>query len=148
VKTGTAGANVLCALPGNDFIHGAAGNDVLRAGKGRDVAVGGGGRDVLRGGGGRDRLFAVDDQGGERIIGGRGNDQCFADPGDVVFGCEQTFRSREPEMATALGQSLRSVMEIVEEVSPTPGPIPPPVVTVTDTVPPNCGGHPAPPPIC
>jgi hypothetical protein len=149
VKTGTAGANILCAEPGNDFIHGAAGNDLLRAGKGRDVAVGGGGRDVLRGGRGRDRLFAVDDQGGERIIGGRGNDQCFVDPGDVAFGCEQTFRSNEPEMASALGQSLRGVMEIVEEIVPTPT-LPPPPVTVTSivTVPPNCGGHPAPPPIC
>jgi hypothetical protein len=149
VKTGTAGANVLCAEPGNDFIHGAAGNDLLRAGKGRDVVVGGGGRDVLHGGRGRDRLFAVDDQGGERIIGGRGNDQCFVDPGDVVFGCEQTFRSNEPEMAGALGQSLRSVMEIVEEVTVSPTVAPPPViVTSTITLPPCNQGPPEPPPFC
>jgi hypothetical protein len=145
---------VLCARPGDDFIHGAAGNDILRAGKGRDVVVGGDGRDVLRGGRGRDRLFAVDDQGGERVIGGPGNDQCFADRGDVMLECEQTFRSNEPEMAGALGQSLRVVMGIVEGVTSTTTPPPPPVITATatvtqtQTVPPNCGGHPAPPPIC
>jgi len=132
VKTGTAGVNVLCSLPGNDFIHGAGGNDVLRAGGGRDVAVGGGGRDVLRGGKGPDRLFGVDDSGGDRLIGGPGVDQCFADRGDVVFGCDRTFRSNEPEMATALSRSLRGVMEIVEEVVPTPT-LPPPVVTTTAT---------------
>ena len=133
VKTGTAGRNVLCALPGNDFVHGAGGNDVLRAGKGKDVAVGGGGRDIVRGGRGPDRLFAVDDQGGDQIIGGPGIDQCFVDRGDSVTGCERAFRSNEPEMASALGQSLRGVMEIVEEIIPTPT-IPPPIVTVTDTI--------------
>jgi hypothetical protein len=149
VKTGTPGHNVLCSRPGDDYVHGAAGNDVVRAGGGRDVAVGGGGRDVLRGGGGNDRLFAVDGRGGENAYGGPGRDQCFIDPGDAVYGCEQTFRSHEPELATSLGQSLRGVMEIVEEVTPSLT-IPPPVVTVTSivTVPPNCGGHPAPPPIC
>lgn len=122
VRTGTAGADVLCARAGDDFIHGQAGNDKLRAGRGRDVAVGGGGRDVIRGGRGNDRLFAVDDMGGERVIGGPGMDQCFADAGDQVFGCEQTFRSKEPVMAEAFGQSLRSVMEIVEAVTSTPTP--------------------------
>ena len=130
VKTGTVGANVLCAKPGNDFIHGALGNDELRAGKGEDVAVGGGGRDVVRGGAGPDRLFAVDDRGGDRIVGGPGRDQCFADPSDVVSGCEQTFRSHEPEMAGALGRSLLTVMEVVEEIEPTPT-LPPPVATET-----------------
>jgi Ca2+-binding RTX toxin-like protein len=149
VKTGTAGRNVLCARRGNDFIHGAAGNDVLRAGKGRDVAVGGGGRDVVRGGPGPDRLFAVDDQGGDRVYGGPGIDQCFADPADQVYGCERAFRSNEPEMATALGQSLRGVMEIVEEIAPTTT-VPPPVSTVTDTItlPPCNEGPPEPPPFC
>jgi hypothetical protein len=137
VKTGTAGVNVLCARRGNDFIHGAGGNDVLRAGAGRDLAVGGGGRDVVHGGKGPDRLLGVDDNGGDRLIGGPGTDQCFADRGDVVFGCEQTFRSQEPEMAIALAHSLRTVMEIVEEIEPTPTPtptLPPPIVTATATV--------------
>jgi len=147
VKAGTAGRNVLCSLPGNDFVHGKAGDDVIRAGDGRDTAVGGGGRDVIRGGKGPDKLFAVDGQGGELIVGGSGLDQCFGDVGDRMFGCERLFRSTEPDLGIALSQSLGSVMEIVEEVTPTPPPI---VVTVTETqtVPPNCGGHPAPPPIC
>ena len=132
VKTGTRTNNILCAKPGDDFIHGALGNDELRAGKGKDVAVGGGGRDVVRGGRGPDRLFAVDDQGGDRVVGGPGIDQCFVDRGDSVIGCERAFRSNEPEMAGALGRSLLTVMEIAEEVAPTPT-LPPPVVTVTET---------------
>jgi hypothetical protein len=132
VKTGTRTNNVLCAKPGDDYIHGAAGNDELRAGKGKDVAVGGSGRDIIRGGPGPDRLFAVDDRGGDRIVGGPGTDQCFADRTDQVTGCERTFRSQEPEMAGALGRSLLNVMGIAEEVEPTPT-MPPPVVTVTET---------------
>jgi len=142
---------VLCALPGNDYIHGAAGNDVLRAGGGRDVAVGGGGRDVVRGGGGPDRLFAVDDRGGDRVYGGPGIDQCFVDPADQVYGCERAFRSNEPEMATALSRSLLGVMEIVEDVAPTLTLPPPPIVTETATVTqtfPPCVPPTTPPPFC
>lgn len=149
VKTGTAGRNVLCALNGNDFLHGRAGDDRLEGGRGRDTVVGGGGRDILHGGKGRDRLFAVDDRPRENVVGGPGFDQCFVDPGDRVSGCERTFRSNEPEMAGALGQSLGAVMEIVEAVTPTPAPIPPPTVTITQIITlPDCEGHPAPPPIC
>jgi len=133
VKTGTRRADVICTLAGRDFAHGRNGNDEIRGGRDRDVLVGGGGRDVLRGGGGPDRLFAVDDRGGEDLIGGPGMDQCFADRGDRVIGCERIFRSQEAEMATALGDSLGDVMEIVEEVEPTPT-LPPPVVTVTQTI--------------
>ena len=147
VKTGTSGANVLCPLGGGDFVHGKAGNDVVKASAGRDTIVGGGGRDRLFGGGGRDRIFAVDDRGGELVVGGPGVDQCFIDPSDRTRGCEHTFRSNEPEMATALAVVVGSVMEIAEELpTVTPGPIPPPVITILP--PPNCGGHPAPPPIC
>lgn len=131
VKTGSPGDDVLCALPGNDYIHGRAGADRLRAGDGRDVAVGGGGRDIIRGGRGPDRLFAVDDRGGDKVIGGPGDDQCFADSGDTVFGCERPFLSDEPAMAEALSQSLGQVMEIIE-LEPTPT-IPPVTVTITQT---------------
>ena len=135
VKTGTAAANVLCSLAGNDFVHAKAGNDVIRAGAGRDTIVGGSGKDTLRGGKGRDRLFAVDDRGGELLVGGRGIDQCFADPGDRTRGCERTFRSDEPEMATALDSSLGTVMSIVEEglppIEPTVTVTQPPVTIVT-----------------
>jgi Ca2+-binding RTX toxin-like protein len=149
VKTGTADHNELCSKAGNDFIHGQGGNDVLRAGEGRDVAVGGGGRDVVRGGAGPDRLFAVDDHGGDWVYGGPGVDQCFVDPGDQLYGCDRAFRSNEPEMATALAQSLGSVMEIIEAVTPSLT-IPPPVVTITSTIvlPPCNNGPPDPPPFC
>jgi len=148
VKTGTANRDVLCSLNGRDFLHGRAGNDELIAGRGRDVGVGGGGRDVVRGGSGRDRLFAVDDRSGDRVVGGPGVDQCFVDVGDVVTGCEQTFRSNEPEMAGAFGGALGSVMHVVEEVSPSP--LPPPTVTITQTItlPPCNNGPPDPPPFC
>lgn len=132
VRTGTARPDVLCAEGGDDFVHGRGGNDVIRAGSGRDVAVGGAGRDVIKGGSGNDRLFAVDDRGGELIICGPGRDQAFVDPGDRVKGCERIFRSQEPALAEALGDSLGEVMEIVED-SPTPT-VGPPVATVTETI--------------
>jgi hypothetical protein len=135
VKTGTSGKNVLCSLQGQDFVHGQGGNDRIRAGRGRDTLVGGSGRDTLRGGGGQDRLFAVDDASGELVVGGPGKDQCFVDPSDTVRKCEEIFRSDEPQMATALDQSLGDVMEIVEEVLPSITPtLPPPGVTITKTV--------------
>lgn len=148
VKSGTGGVNVLCALPGKDFIHGRGGNDILRAGGGRDVAVGGGGRDIVRGGGGPDRLFAVDDAGGDRIYGGVGIDECFVDAGDQVFGCERAFLSNEPVMATALQQSLGQVIAIAEDGSPVPPSPSPVIITTTVTVPPCNEGPPEPPPFC
>jgi hypothetical protein len=153
VKTGTAGPNILCARGGDDFLHGRGGRDRIRAGPGQDSVVGGGGRDVLKGGGGPDKLFAVDDRGGERIVGGAGIDRCFVDPGDHVFGCERTFRSDEPQMAGAFGSSLGTVMNIIEEgLPPIPGPtatVTQPAITVTQTVPfPPCSPPPdvVPPP--
>lgn len=159
VKTGTPRRNVLCSVRGNDFIHGAAGNDLLKAGPGRDVAVGAEGRDVLKGGNGRDRLFAVDDQGGELVIGGRGVDQCFVDLGDQVRGCERTFRGLSLQEVNALEQVAFEVMEIIEleipTITPIPTPtLPPPVVTITRTrtrtvtLPPCNEGPPDPPPFC
>lgn len=149
-------ADVLCAFRGDDFLHGADGDDRLRAGRNADVAVGAGGRDVLRGGRGNDRLFAVDDRGGERVVGGRGRDQCFVDPGDQAFGCEQTFRGLRPEVVHGLERVAFQVMGIALEVSTITPTVPPPVVTiiqttvVTVTVPfPPCSPPPAsPPPPC
>jgi hemolysin type calcium-binding protein len=138
-QTGTAGrdimrgrsiADVLCARRGDDFLHGADGDDLLRAGRDADVAVGAGGRDVLRGGRGNDRLFAVDDRGGERVVGGPGRDQCFTDRGDQVFGCERTFRGLAPSVVHGLERVAFQVMGIALEV-PTITLPPPPVGTVT-----------------
>jgi RTX calcium-binding nonapeptide repeat (4 copies) len=147
VKTGTRGRNILCAKGGSDFLHGQRGNDQVRGGQGRDTVVGGGGRDVVRGGKGSDRLFAVDDRGGEEVNGGRGRDQCFVDPGDRVSGCEETFRSNEPEMAAALGQSLAEVMQIAEAL-PSPAVTVTATITTTITLPPCGDGPPDPPPFC
>ena len=150
VKTGTAGNNILCSLNGRDYLHGAGGNDEVIAGKGRDTAIGGKGRDILQGNSGRDKLFAVDGRGGDKVSGGPGVDQCFIDPGYQVTGCEEVFRSQEPQMAGALGSSLLQVMEIVEE-SPTVAPGSTVTQTLTQTITtavPCPTGPPQPEPFC
>lgn len=147
IMTGTPGPDKLCALEGDDYLHGDGGRDVLKSGMGNDTAVGAGGRDVIRGGRGNDRLFAVDDRGGERVIGGKGQDQCFADRGDVVFGCEQTFRGLNLQVVRALTRTAFNLMQIADVIPTTTIILPP--VTQTIIVPgPDCSGHPAPPPIC
>ena len=54
--TGTALADALFGLGGNDVINGQAGNDILYGGVGRDTLIGAGGSDTLHGGQGIDRL--------------------------------------------------------------------------------------------
>ena len=114
--------------------------------------VGGGGVDRLYGAAGRDRLFTVDGHPGDRVIGGSGRDQCFGDPGDRLR-CEVKFRGATLPTAKALSQAFGGQALTAEElIAPTVAPtVPPPVVvtvTETETIPANCGGHPAPPPIC
>lgn len=126
IMTGGPGPDKLCALEGDDYLHGDGSSDVLKSGMGNDTAVGAGGRDIIRGGRGNDRLFAVDDRGGERVIGGRGRDQCFTDRGDIVFGCEQTFRGLSLQVVRGLSRTAFNLMEIAEEALSTPVPIPGP----------------------
>jgi len=148
---GSAGRDVICALQGNDYISGGNGDDRLFGDTGRDTVVGGKGADIIKGGKGRGRLFAVDGSPNDVINGGRGNDLCFGDPGDVLRNCEHQFRGATIGTANALARAFNGGLGLVEALSITPT-LPPPVVTVTETtivtVPPNCGGHPAPPPIC
>ena len=152
VLAGTPNHDVLCALGGRDYVAGLAGSDVLFGGGGRDTMVGGGGTDKLYGGGSRDHLFAVDGH-YDVVVGGSGRDVCFADAGDKVQGCEAIFRGASLKTAKALSGAFGGQAVAAEELIGEPVP----TVTVTETitigattvtVPPNCGGHPAPPPIC
>jgi hypothetical protein len=151
IMAGTKRGDVMCSRGGNDYAHGDGGKDHIRGGPGEDTLVGGGGRDVLRGGAGDDRLFSVDDRGGGLLIGGKGRDQCFADPGDRVRGCESTFRGMSLKLVRQLVRTAYQVMLIADEALPTP---PPPVGTITETIVttvpfPPCSPAPiTPPPIC
>ena len=147
VLAGTPNRDVICALANDDYVAGLGGGDVLRGDAGKDTIVGGPGADKLLGSNGRDNLFAVDGKPTDVVIGGRGQDRCFADPGDKVRGCEVVFRGASLATAKGLSSAFGGQAVTAEElISTTPSPLPPPTVTVT--VPGNCGGHPAPPPIC
>ncbi|HEY9815265.1 MAG TPA: calcium-binding protein, partial [Candidatus Obscuribacterales bacterium] len=81
VLSGTANADTIRALEGNDVVRGFAGNDLLDGGPGRDrifgqdgsdTLIGGTGNDLLNGGADNDRIFGQD--GNDTLIGGTGND--------------------------------------------------------------------------
>ena len=69
---GTAGADAIDCLDGNDVAQGFAGNDRLWGGLGADVLHGDAGDDRLWGGKGRDELHGG--VGKDHLYGGRGND--------------------------------------------------------------------------
>ena len=55
--TGTAAANTINAVAGNDFLKGLGGKDTLNGGDGSDLLDGGTGNDKLNGGGGIDLVI-------------------------------------------------------------------------------------------
>jgi Ca2+-binding RTX toxin-like protein len=107
VLTGTAGADRICALAGddvvesldgndriwagsgNDTVEGDDGNDRIFGGAGNDTLDGNAGTDVVRGGAGDDVIHVNDAGPGDRAIGGKGADTCFVNQADKVKGCEQ-----------------------------------------------------------
>lgn len=131
VFAGGMASETICLLGGHDYAHGNGGNDRIRGGTGMDALIGGAGRDKLKGGPADDRLFAIDQRlGNDLIRGGAGFDRCYADPGDVVRGCEQTHRGNTAETTEALSVNSLQVTEIaedaLEEVVASPEPTPPP----------------------
>ena len=145
---GTPRRDVICGLQGNDYISGSGGNDRLFGDTGTDTIVGGKGADIIKGGKGRGRLFAVDGEANDLVNGGAGNDLCFGDRGDILRNCEREFRGATIAESNALARVVNGGIGLVESLSISPAPTVVVTVTETQTVPPNCGGHPAPPPIC
>jgi Ca2+-binding RTX toxin-like protein len=95
VLVGTAVADNIVALAGDDVLIGEGGDDVLSAGEGADFADAGEGRDVVFAGAGDDQVFAgggndmvYGEAGADRLFGGAGNDLIDAGSGDdtVVAG--------------------------------------------------------------
>lgn len=161
VIAGTSRRDKLCTLGGGDYAHGGSGNDAVLGGASGDTLIGGDGKDRIRGNGGADRLFSVDQSAGDILRGGRGQDSCFGDKGDVFRSCERVFRTgTSPEVEatlaalsdvlfelTVLGEELQAqVDELIEIIinlpTPSPTPIRPPhpecPPTVTDESPPPC----------
>ena len=66
------GADVICALGGDDKLVGKDGKDTLRGGPGADVLKGGDANDMLQGGSGEDELKGG--TGDDTLGGGKGND--------------------------------------------------------------------------
>jgi hypothetical protein len=134
IIAGTAGADRICAEAGRDYVHGAAGRDVIFGMGDRDTLVAGNGRDVLKGGGGGDKLFSIDQRHGNDVIyGGMGKDNCFADKGDRVIGCEIVHRVSTPKAAEAVIRALDNAFlgltilgESFQDALGAPGPPGPP----------------------
>ena len=73
---GTAAADRIYGLNGNDTIHAGDGDDLVRGGLGNDFIYGENGNDLLMGGAGDDQLF-----------GGNGNDTLLGEAGnDIITG--------------------------------------------------------------
>jgi len=143
---GTPRRDTICALQEGDYLSGSGSADKLFGDSGRDTIVGGPGADILKGGKGRDRLFGVDGLPDDLLNGEKGQDLCFGDPGDVMRGCEHRFRGATVQMANRMASAFNGGLTLAEVLQAvTPAPI---IITATVTVPANCGGHPAPPPIC
>lgn len=70
--TGSARADLIHTLGGNDTVSGLGGNDRISAGAGNDLVDGGQGRDALNGGAGDDTL--IGGAGADRLTGGAGAD--------------------------------------------------------------------------
>jgi len=77
---GSARANLIRALEGDDIIDGLGGNDRLYGGGGNDTIAGGRGNDRLEGGTGDDTLSG--DTGNDTLLGGDGTDRLSGDSGN------------------------------------------------------------------
>jgi Ca2+-binding RTX toxin-like protein len=76
---GTALADKIFGLDGNDILKGGLGNDILKGDSGNDTLYGEAGNDVLDGGSGKNVLVGGD--GNDRFIAGHGNDTIFGGNG-------------------------------------------------------------------
>lgn len=103
-------------------------------------------------------MFAVDGKANDVVNGGKGEDLCFADRGDILRGCERQFRGASIQQANSMAAAFNGGLGLVDEllaIAPTPT-LPPPVVTITAvvtrtrtvTLPPCNEGPPDPPPFC
>ncbi len=75
---GTANAERICGLGGNDTIYGAKGNDAINGNQGDDNLNGELGDDIVRGG-----------QGNDSVNGGEGNDKLYGDLGNDILNGNQ-----------------------------------------------------------
>ncbi len=90
----TSAGDYLDAGAGEDgIVFGSGGDDLVRGGAGRDVVHGGTGIDYVLGDDGDDKLYGDAGAEGQRLFGGSGNEQLFADAvalseeaGDQLFG--------------------------------------------------------------
>lgn len=73
---------------GADQLYGGLGDDLVVGGAGPDEIVGGPGTDLLRGGSSPDWILSVDFiDGNDRVIGGKRDDVCILDVGDIESLC-------------------------------------------------------------
>lgn len=123
--TGNAGANVLSAGGGNDFVYGMGGDDTLSGGAGVDNMYGGSGNDILDGGTGGDKLYG--EVGDDTLIGGVDADVLDGGAGDDVINGgagidsliggtgKDTMRGGAGNDVYSVDNSLDQVFELADE---------------------------------
>lgn len=81
---GTANADDIFALAGNDIAYGNGGDDFIDGGSGNDTLYGGTGNDEIEGGDGNDFLYG--ESGNDKLRGNRGNDVLYGGSGNDTLG--------------------------------------------------------------
>lgn len=101
---GTANADDIFALRGNDIVYGYGGDDCIEGGSGNDSLYGGTGNDEIDGGQGSDVIYG--DWGNDYVNGGVGNDQLYGGPGNdtlvVMDAGDQVFENAGEGIDTAV----------------------------------------------
>lgn len=82
---GTSGYDEMRGREGDDNLNGYGSGDDIFGGIGADILKGGGGGDAIHGSYGDDQIRAAsDDEGGDFVDCGPGDDEAWADPTDAV----------------------------------------------------------------
>jgi Ca2+-binding RTX toxin-like protein len=150
---GGEGEDTLNGGDGVDYLSGGEGNDILNGGDGADYLTGGLGADTLDGGDGNDTLIGTfssggvlasgepgygpfDQDEGDMLIGGLGDDEIFVGANDVAYGGEgeDTFIAGTDIPSSDVAPTIDDFNPSEDKLRLTfdPENTPNPVVTVTD----------------
>jgi Ca2+-binding RTX toxin-like protein len=102
VLNGWDRADVFNGGGGNDTILGFEGRDTLNGGPGNDTIEAGVAGDTVSGGPGNDVISAIDNR-RDQINCGPGRDLVYADPVDMLVGCERVSRRKPTALLVGLG---------------------------------------------
>lgn len=91
---GTANADDIFALAGNDIAYGYGGDDYIDGGSGNDTLYGGTGNDEIDGGQGNDVIYGG--SGNDTLAGGSGEDTLYGGSGNDHYSVSETYHTYRP----------------------------------------------------